>query len=536
MNKIFSVAAILLLSTIARAQTFVPANAYEFTYNVETASQSDEVSSHSYRNHGPTYWGDVDVYLTGRGLGFSEVTAIFTAPGDPTNILYQEAIPYADGGSYQVGAVYNSSIGAMQIYVAYEHYGFNLDIYDVTTSPTNPIVFNNTINLTTPGPGFFGHRIRMYSQRNKAAIVWDNPFVGLQTIGCEDGNWGAVKDLSGTLGEMDPDLAISDVSNTSPYVRVVYRNSGGNRIVTSTYDFADLMGPGTSVSYGQEDINYPSSPVNSKLVLDSKEVDDHKNWAYTYTDQNNLEVFVRIMNNQVSPGSAYTVIVNDGSQGNANIYGLFNVYSPTLHYGGGPSGTNDEISLGWYATNGSYNGYIASIIKPDGYGALNALDYLELPNATTPNPYPHNPTIYPYTFNSGIAFGKLNEDISTDYMYAAFYDFDASSNNEVLHHAFHKWTDPIFKKQFEINNNIVKPYPNPFQDMINTTVVSSENGVVSLQLTDIAGRTIFQKRYNTQKGNNVLTIDGLQDAVAGTYFLNTTVNGKKVNTQIVVKH
>jgi hypothetical protein len=350
----------------------------------------------------------------------------------------------------------------MQIYVAYEHYGFNLDIYDVTTSPTNPIVLNNTINLTTPGFGYFGHRIRMYSQRNRAAIVWDNPFVGLQTIGCEDGNWGTVKDFNGTYGEMDPDLAISDVSNSDPYVRVVYRNTAGNLITTSTFDFDDLFNPGTTVSYGIEDLNSLTVPINSKLVLDSKEVDDYKNWAYTYTDQNNLEVFVRIMYNPVYPG-AYTVVANDGSQGNANIYGMYNVYSPTLHYGGGPSGSSEEITLGWYATNGSYNGYIGSIIKPDGFGAINNLDYLELPNAITASPYPYNPGMssFPYIFNSGIAFSKLNDDIPTEFMYAAYYDYDASSNDHVLHHAFHKWTNTIFKKQFDYNNNAVKLYPNP---------------------------------------------------------------------------
>jgi hypothetical protein len=243
------------------------------------------------------------------------------------------------------------------------------------------------------------------------------------------------------------------------------------------------------------------------------------------------------MYNPVYPG-AYTVVANDGSQGNANIYGMYNVYSPTLHYGGGPSGSSEEITLGWYATNGSYNGYIGSIIKPDGFGAINNLDYLELPNAITASPYPYNPGMssFPYIFNSGIAFSKLNDDIPTEFMYAAYYDYDASSNDHVLHHAFHKWTNTIFKKQFDYNNNAVKLYPNPFQDRIHTTVVSSENGIVSLQLTDIAGRTIFQKRYSTQKGNSTLTIDGLQNVIPGTYFLNTTVNGKKVNTQVVVKH
>ncbi|MCY1530852.1 hypothetical protein D9M68_660580 [compost metagenome] len=79
-------------------------------------------------------------------------------------------------------------------------------------------------------------------------------------------------------------------------------------------------------------------------------------------------------------------------------------------------------------------------------------------------------------------------------------------------------------------------YPNPFSNEIHTTIMASENGFVSLQLVDITGRMVSQKKFSAQKGQNAFIIEGLQNVIPGTYFLNTTVNGKNVNTQVVVKH
>jgi hypothetical protein len=282
-----------------------------------------------------------------------------------------------------------------------------------------------------------------------------------------------------------------------------------------------------------EDTNILSVPINSKISFDSKAFDNNKNWAYTYTDQNNSSVFVRLTYYQVY-GSAYTVVVNDGSQGNANLTGQYSAYSPALHYGMGPSGQNEVITIGWYTTDGNYNSYIGAIIKPDGNGAINALDYMELPNAATTSPYP-NIGGFPY-YNSGIAFSKIDEDISPEYLYTTYYDIDPISGDEVLHHAFHKWGDIVFKKKLDLATPSSYVYPNPFTNELRTTVSMAEPGTVKLELIDITGRMVSQKNFSAQKGNNAFTINSLQNVIPGTYFLNTTVNGKKENTQIVVKH
>mgnify|MGYP003583201490 CR=1 FL=1 len=538
MYKIFIFFCLLFLSFInVRAQNFEPALAYNFVYSTPlNAFPTDEVSCHAFRAGGlaPTAWGDVDVYLSGRGSKVGEVTIQFTQPDDPTNVVFQKSIVYGSDFSLQVGAVQNSSLGTMQILVAYlKHgFGFKIDVYDITASSINPIVLTNTINLTSPGYGYYGHRIRMDSRRHNAVVVWDNPFVGLQTIVCEDGNWGGVVDLDATYGEMDPDVALCDIgSNTS--VRFVSRNTPGTAITTSIIDFSSLMITGGTVAPAIEDVNYLAVPINSKISFDSKDYDNNKNWAYTYTDQNNSSVYVRLTYYQVYPG-AYTVVANDGSQGNAGLTGQYSAYSPALHYGGGPSGVNDEITVGWYNTDGTYNSYIATSIKPDGNGAINTLDYMELPSFSTASPYP-NIGGFPY-YNSGIAFSKLDQDIAPEFLYATYYDIDPLSGDEVLYHAFHKWGDVVFKKELKLSATAPAVYPNPFVDELHTTLTLEEQGTVELKLVDFTGRAVSQKRFNSQTGKHSFSVDGLQNVIPGTYFLTTTVNGKNVNTQIVVKH
>jgi len=538
MHKIFTFFCLLFISFInVRAQNFEPSMAHNFVYSTPlNAFPTDEISCHSFRAGGlaPTAWGDVDVYLSGRGSKVGEVTIQFTQPDDPTNVLFQKSIIYGSDFSLQVGAIQNPSLGTMQILVAYLHhgFGFKIDVYDITSSSINPIVLNSTINLTSAGYGYYGHRIRMDSRRHQAVVVWDNPFVGLQAIGCEDGNWGNIVDLSSTYGEMDPDVALQDIGSSS-YVRFVSRNTPGTTITTSIYDFPSLLFASGPIAPMIEDVNNLPVPINSKISFDSKDYDNNKNWAYTYTDQNNSSVFVRLTYYQAYP-NAYTVVANDGSQGNADLTGQFSAYSPALHYGMGPSAQNDVITIGWYTTDGNYNSYIGTIIKPDGNGAINTLDYMELPSAATTSPYP-NIGGFPY-YNSGIAFSKIDEDISPEYLYTTYYDIDPLSNDEVLHHAFHKWGDMAFNKHIELSASASAVYPNPFIGEIHADINMKEKGTVELCLKDITGRTVSQKRFNSQTGKHSFILDGLQNLIAGTYFLNTTVNGKSVNVQIVVKH
>ncbi|MNS33132.1 hypothetical protein D3C72_652370 [compost metagenome] len=533
MNKFFKMALLAMPLGIgagaAQAQTFVAPNAYEHVFNGNIVSQSDEASCYSFRNvYGTTAWGDVDVYLAGWGIGLSEFTVQFTKPSDPSNVVYHETFRYDDASSFQVGAVYNAATGNTQILVAYEWAGYKIDVYDITSSPTNPVVYNTTIPITST-LGYFGHRIRLDAQSTdlrKAAVVYEDPYSptggGIFAKACLDGNWGNAVFLNGSNGEIGPDLALTEIGGNT-YVRFVHQNAAGTQINSSIIDFNAIYYGTGSVTPFFADVYNPPAGIGSKIVLDCKDADDSKNWAYTFADQTHDNVIVRYD----YYGTTGDVSVNSGALGNTPLSG-YNVYSPTLHYGGGHSG-NDDITVGWYATNGSYNGYLGLEMKPDASGLVGFGDYWELPNGTTPAPYSNLP-------NTGIAFSKSDIDLTPDFMYAVYYNRDASSTYlDELHHAFHKWGDVVFKNNVTLDLETNAVYPNPFSDILSTSVTLKESGTVRLELADITGRTVAQQETKADKGTWPMQLSGLQHVIAGTYFLNTMVDGQRVNTRTVIK-
>jgi len=539
-SKLLKSAALTLLisgsGVLAQAQTFVPSVAHETVFNNRDVFYSTDISNFSFNNTiTPTAWGDVDVYLAGWGTGFGEVTVQFTKPGDPTNVLYQGSLSglqgiYDDGSHLQVGAVYNANTGNIQILVAYQWVGIKVDVFDITTSLTNPVVYNSTINLSPQTQLYFDHRVRMDCDSRdlkEVALVWDDLGTGLKTIACYNGNWGNVLDLDNTYGEAGPDIALSKV-NGKPIVRYVHHDAPGNKITTSVLKFTDLLGGATgTVTPAIEDINYISVPISSYLVLDSKDEDEAQNWAYTYTDLDAKEVFVRFIDNN-SGMSPTTVSVNTGVLGNASIFGQYNVYTPTLHYGSrGVEG--GEITVGWYNSDGSYNGYMALIMTPDGTGLISDADYLELPNALTSNPYPNLP-------KSGIAFSKGDADITSNrHIYTVYYDYDDINNVNKLHHAYHTLGLTQFKDNMQFDFSQLKAYPNPFSDVLNTSVTLKEKGTVRLELLDITGRLVSQYETIVEKGTYPMQLNGLQNVIPGTYFLKANIDGKTVDTRAVIK-
>ncbi|RQO32472.1 hypothetical protein DBR32_02385 [Taibaiella sp. KBW10] len=542
-SKLFRNAVLTVVSSmsgifLAQAQTFVPSVAHETVFNNWDINYSGDISSFAFNNTiTPTAWGDVDVYLASWGFGFSEVTVQFTKPGDPTSVVYKGNLSglqgsnnnYQDASYLQVGAVYNENTGNIQILVAYQWVGFKVDVFDITTSTTDPVVYNSTINLTSSSLNYFDHRIRMdcdSKSLNSVALVWDNPFIGLQTIACNSGTWGNILNLNNTSGQSGPDIAVTNIGG-SPYVRYVYRDANGTQITSSMIDFNTLMSATGTVNHFIQDVNYLSSPLNSNLVLDCKDYDNAKNWAYTYTDQNALEVFVRFIDNNTT-GTPTTVSVNTGALGNASLYGQYNVYAPTLHYGSKGS-KGDEIFVGWYNTDGNHNGYLAVEMTPDGTGLISDADYLELPNAFTATPYP-------YVSKSGIAFCKGDADLTSNrHMYTVYYDYDNANNVNRLHHAYHLIGFTAFKDKLQMDLSQVKVYPNPFSTELNTTVTLAEKGTVRLELLDIAGRLVSQYETVVDKGTYPMQLSGLQNIVSGSYFLKTSIDGKMVQTRTVIK-
>lgn len=537
-NAVLTVLLSLWGLNLAQAQFFVPAVAHETIYNNWSTNYSGDISCFSFSNMStPTAWGDVDIYLAALGFGLGEVTVQFTKPGDPTNVVYhgnlaglQGNYNYQDGSYLQVGAVYNAGTGNVQILVAYQWAGFKVDIFDLTTSSTDPIVYNSTINLTGSTLSFFDHRIRMdcdSKNLTRAAIVWDNPLAGcLQTIACENGNWSNILNINNTAGEMGPDIALSDVGSDQ-LVHYVYHDASGTVITKATMEFSTMMVSATSITPYVEDVNYLTTPLNSNLVLDTKDEDDAKNWAYTYSDQDELEVFVRLIdNNSGTPPT--TVSVNTGVLGNASIYGQYKVYAPSLHYGSKGS-RGDDITVAWYNTDGSYNGYIGLQMTPDGTGLISDADYLELPNAHTAVPYPN-------LTKTGVAFSKGDADNTANrHVYTVYYDNDNVNFGDRLHHAFHVIGLTAFKGKTKLDFGEQSTYPNPFSDVLHTAVTLEKSSKVRLELIDITGRVMAQQETVAQKGTYPMQLSGLRNVVPGTYFLRTSIDGKTVRSSSVIK-
>ena len=537
--------------TLTQAQSLYPYSAQEFVYNGTFSDAATSTSNYALSDI-QTGFGNVDMYLSDWGNPFGrQFIYQFTDPGNPTSIIYQGSFFYMDVVDMQVGAVWNSYTGNMNLLVAYSwgtsHY---LDIYDLTTSTATPVVLNSQIQLSN---NCADHgRIRMDCHKlYGVAIVWENKGVGLQTITGDSGAWGQIITLAGTQWASKQDVAFSH-STGDLNVHYAYYEPGTNSIIESVIDWPTLMtAPSTTLSPMVEDVNFVGSPPSSYIVLDCPDHYNKENWAYTYTDGSNILVHHIDYNSTAVPT---TVSVNSGVLGNASTLGQHEVFLPTLYYGAGAvDGRSGQIHVGWYATDlNNFNGYLALEMTADGTSLLSGPDYQELPNAYTPTLYPYY--TYPYQadlthFKPGIAFSKNSDHMNTEYLYTTYYEAYNTSSGK-FHHAFHKWNDPAFKgnagpsihpecgahlhKQVSSETK-VNSYPNPFVNKITSNLSVTEDGLLQQCLTDITGRQLWQQEVTLKKGTHQLSTDNLSQLVPGTYILSTSLNGKKISTQKVTK-
>ena len=538
--KTLTLSSCLLAATVfhANAQSYVMPLAPEFVYGDPSVSKPESISCLGFRDFNTsTGFGPTDVYLaawTNPNPGaLSEVTWQFTVSGSPTAISYQGSRLYSDVMDLEVGAMRNLTTNNTQIFVAYYKIGSGhyVDIYDITTSTTNPVVFNTTMTLSS-SPNYGRIRLDSHStELRDVVIAWEEPGVGIRTMAGHDGNWYAPKTLNGTTAEAGPDVAFCR-TNSGINVHYVYHKSGV-AITESVIPYTSLLSGAPTVTPSVEDVNVLLAPLRSRIMLDAPDDYNVDNWAYTYTDQNHMDVFVQYMDHNTS-SSAATVSVNSGSLGNFGTIGMFKVFSPTIHYGMGAlapgnPGATDQIHVGWYSTDGSaFNRYIALEMNESGSSLISPADYLDLPNGS-------NATTYPLIPSSGIAFSKSDLKYAPDYMYTVFYDYDAPTGQFSLHHAFHDWGTGAFKGSKNLSI-AASTYPNPFSDVIHTTVTLKDAGEVTVQLFDITGKVAAQTKATQAAGTHELQLTGLQNITPGVYFMSTTVNGTHVATQTVVKH
>jgi len=519
------------------AQTFVLPNAYEATHISPLIVRPMSTSCYSLSGGyiSPTAYGPVDLYIAGWGTPLygasSEVTWRFTAVDDPTSTLQQGTLPYFEVADLEVGSVLNTATNRTNILVAYYKLGVGhfVDVYEVTTSLSNPIVPVSSMQLsasTTYG------RIRMDCHSvHTAGLVWENPGAGIETIMNKEGSWSLVSILDGTAGQSGPDMAFA-YNNNKLNVHYVYHDNAGT-ITESVVDYNTFWAVPGVVVPNVQDVNSVGANIGSRLVLDCPDhYDNADNWAYTYTDGTNKEVYVRFIDYN-GAAVATTVSVNSGALGNASIAGMYEAYAPTLHYGNGAiGGSTEQINVAWYITDGSLNGYVGLQMNADGTGLLSTPDYLILPNAFT---------AAPYILRKGVAYSKSDAKSVPSFLYATYYDYNNVTGSYQLHHAFHKWGDIAFKegataigKQqgaaagFDI-------YPNPFQDNLSAAVTLQESGVLQLSLLDLAGRAVWQTQARLGAGTHRIAVKDLGKLAPGAYVLHAAFNNRQVGSRMITK-
>ncbi len=79
-----------------------------------------------------------------------------------------------------------------------------------------------------------------------------------------------------------------------------------------------------------------------------------------------------------------------------------------------------------------------------------------------------------------------------------------------------------------------KIYPNPVDDILNTSFVLEKQSDVLITLTDITGKSILSKSLKANAGNNMqqLNVSGLSN---GIYLVNYQINGQKIQSLKMIK-
>lgn len=556
-------AACCLLATVAgpvAAQpVFTTPTAPAFPYGDPAVGIDAKVTANYSKRDLNTMYGLADMYLSSWGANDpgapGEVIYMLTVPSDPTAIIDRGQLPYNGVADLGVGLIFDNSIGDYAVLVCYFDYtgahspsgqpGHVLDKYIINGPPGAALTLFDQYQLSyTPDYG----RIRMDSHIEYAsAIVWQHPGVGIEAVVSSNGTWSGVTTLAGTEPEIGPDVAFSHVSSLD--VNFVYREPGAGTMTKSSLDWLTLL----AVPFGSTAVIAPNiqdvaagMPV-TELVLDCPDHYDVDNWAYTYTD--GIRVFVRHVDYH-SSGTPMTTIVNDGSLPHAALTSFQVAYNPTLHYGDRAIfGTGGEITVGWNTSYGPFFGresrYVAIEMLESGSGLHSTNDYMELPNGQLGA-----------HFNPAISFSKMSDlqhPGAPQFLYATYITQRTASTGYTsfeLQHAFHKWTDPVFKGvkppmlHPECGNQVHKAQaevvkavasPNPFSQSLVNTIKLKEDARVALTLIDMAGRVVATQTEDLRSGDRQLVMTGLGPLAAGTYVLHTSINGAKAAAQLVVK-
>jgi hypothetical protein len=78
-------------------------------------------------------------------------------------------------------------------------------------------------------------------------------------------------------------------------------------------------------------------------------------------------------------------------------------------------------------------------------------------------------------------------------------------------------------------------YPNPVKGKAFVSFMSPAKARIELQLVDASGRLVLRRSCDVEKGNNILSLSGLERFLPGTYTLQLINGAERLNSRVVLQ-
>ena len=83
-------------------------------------------------------------------------------------------------------------------------------------------------------------------------------------------------------------------------------------------------------------------------------------------------------------------------------------------------------------------------------------------------------------------------------------------------------------------DQLISTFPNPFDDEIYFSFVSTKEQILKVQLLDVTGRIVYSSTLSAKTAENKFELNGFQNLSSGIYILNVS-SANKIFTKKVVK-
>jgi hypothetical protein len=83
------------------------------------------------------------------------------------------------------------------------------------------------------------------------------------------------------------------------------------------------------------------------------------------------------------------------------------------------------------------------------------------------------------------------------------------------------------------NSPVIGVTPNPFTGYVKVTVQMSEAAQLTLQLSDVTGKTLKTVYLSVAKGETIIPLTGIEKLVPGIYLLRIQFNGRAYTYKLV---